>query len=81
MLTLLKVSSFKLNLTDRQREFAILQFYLSEYSYQPYELYGRGEDRAGQPKSTSSTTVLCPLDEDRTATEGITLLDENGLPQ
>jgi len=70
MFTRPKMSSFKLNLPDRQSELAILQYYLSEYSYQPYEIYARGEDRAGQTKSTSSTTVLCPSDEDRSAAEG-----------
>ena len=52
-------------------EWRFLQYYLPEYVYQPYEIYARGEDRAGQPKSTSSTTVLCPLDENRTAPESV----------
>ncbi|MCJ7823384.1 MAG: glycosyltransferase family 39 protein, partial [Anaerolineales bacterium] len=52
-------------------EWRFLQYYLPEYVYQPYEIYARGEDRAGQPISTSSTTVLCPSDEDRTAAEGV----------
>jgi hypothetical protein len=52
-------------------EWRFLQYYLPEYVYQPYEIYARGEDRAGQPKSTSSTTVLCPSNEDRTAAEGV----------
>ena len=52
-------------------EWRFLQYHLPEYSYQPYEIYGRGEDRAGQSKSTNSATVLCPSDEPRSTAEGV----------